>query len=101
MGPAKRRPEQVGIRELRQNLSVYLKHVREEGRAYEVTERGEAVARLTPLPDRPMSTYERMLAEGRIAPAARRWEDLPPPLPALPGKQLSEVLREMRDEETW
>lgn len=101
MSPQKRRPERVGIRELRQNLSVYLKHVREEGRAYEVTERGEAVAHLTPLPDRPMSTYERMLADGRITPATRPWEDLPEPLPALPGKQLSEVLREMRDEEPW
>ena len=38
--------ERVGIRELRQNLSVYVKRVREEGRAYEVTERGEPVARL-------------------------------------------------------
>jgi prevent-host-death family protein len=101
MSPKKREPERVGVRELRQNLSVYLKHVREEGRAYEVTERGEPVARLTPLPDRPISTYERMLAEGRITPPARPWVDLPEPLPPLPGKQLSDVLREMRDEETW
>lgn len=95
------KPERVGIRELRQNLSVYVKRVREEGRAYEVTERGEPVARLTPLEDRPMSTYERMVAEGRITPATRRWEDLPPPLPPLPGKQVSEVLQEMREEERW
>jgi prevent-host-death family protein len=101
MSPQKRRPDRVGVRELRQNLSVYLKHVREEGRAYEVTERGEPVAHLTPLPDRPVSTYERMLAEGRITPAKRPWADLPKPLPRLPGKQLSEVLQEMRDEETW
>ena len=98
---ANKRPERVGVRELRQNLSVYLKHVREEGRAYEVTDRGEPVAHLTPMPDRPTSTYERMLAEGRIAPAKRPWDELPPPLPPLPGKQLSDVLREMRDEETW
>jgi prevent-host-death family protein len=97
----RKRPERVGVRELRQNLSVYLKQVREEGRAYEVTERGEPVARLTPLPDRALSTYERMVAEGRITPARRPWDELPEPLPALPGKQLSEVLREMRDEETW
>jgi prevent-host-death family protein len=91
----------VGVRELRQNLSVYLKHVREEGRAYEVTERGEPVAHLTPMPGRQLSTYERMLAEGRITPAKHRWDELPEPLPPLPGKQLSEILREMRDEETW
>lgn len=101
MTAKKRRPERVGVRELRQNLSVYLKHVREDGRAYEVTERGEPVAHLTPLPDRSVSTYERMVAEGRISPAKRPWDDLPEPLPPLPGKQLSEVLREMRDEETW
>jgi prevent-host-death family protein len=90
----------VGIRELRQNLSVYVKRVREEGRAYEVTERGEPVARLTPLSNRPMSSYERMIAEGRIAPAT---QDLlvVRPLPSKKGKQLSDALREMRAEETW
>jgi prevent-host-death family protein len=93
--------ERVGIRELRQNLSVYVKHVREEGRAYEVTERGEPVARLTPLEDRPTSVIEQMMADGRITPATRRWEDLPPPLPARGGKPLSQVLQEMRDEEPW
>ena len=100
MSSEKRRPERVGVRELRQNLSVYLKHVREEGAEYEVTDRGEPVAHLTPLPDRPMTTYERMLAEGRITPAKGDLLDVTP-LPTLPGKQLSEVLREMRDEEIW
>jgi prevent-host-death family protein len=100
MNSSKPRLDRVGIRELRQNLSVYLKHVREEGRAYEVTERGEPVARLTPLTDRPISIYEQMVADGRITPAKRDLLDIKP-LPALPGKQLSDVLREMRDEETW
>jgi prevent-host-death family protein len=100
MSAGKGRPEQVGVRELRQNLSVYLKRVREDGRAYEVTERGEPVAHLTPLPDRPSSNYERMLAEGHIRPAKRDLLSVKP-LQPLPGKQLSEVLREMRDEETW
>lgn len=88
----------VGIRELRQNLSVYVRRVREEGHAYEVTERGEPVARLTPLQDRPASTYERLVAEGRVTPAKRRIEDLPPPV-RLPGKPLSAILQEMRDED--
>ena len=74
------KPERVGIRELRQNLSVYVRRVREEGRAYEVTERGEPVARLTPLEDRPMSRIEQMIADGRITPATREWKDLPPPI---------------------
>ena len=94
------KPERVGIRELRQNLSVYVKRVREEGRAYEVTERGEPVARLTPLEDRPMSIIERMIAEGRATPPTRAWEDIPPPM-KLPegGRPLSEILQEMRDED--
>lgn len=100
MSTRPRRPERVGIRELRQNLSVYVKRVREEGRAYEVTERGEPVARLTPLSNRSASTYERLVAEGRIAPATRDLLDVKP-LPPLRGKQLSDVLRELREEERW
>lgn len=98
MGASKRKPERVGIRELRQNLSVYVRRVRDEGRAYEVTERGEPVARLTPLEDRPASLIEQMIADGRITPATRSLRDLPPPV-KLPGKPLSEVLQEMRDED--
>lgn len=102
MGEQRRpRPERVGIRELRQNLSVYVRRVREEGRAYEVTERGEPVARLTPLVDRPASLIEQMIADGRITPATTRWEDLPPPVAMPPGQpSLSEILQQMRDEET-
>jgi prevent-host-death family protein len=95
----KPKPERVGIRELRQNLSVYVKHVREEGRAYEVTERGEPVARLTPLQDRPMSTIEMMIANGRITAATRSWEEIPPPVELPVGRRLSEILQELRDEE--
>lgn len=92
--------ERIGIRELRQNLSVYVKRVREEGRAYEVTERGEPVARLTPLEGRQMSGIERMIADGRITPATRTWDQLPPPINLPPGgRPLSEILREMRDED--
>jgi len=101
MNTRKPKPERVGIRQLRQNLSVYVRRVREEGRAYEVTERGEPVARLTPLEDRPMSNIDRMIADGRITPAKRKWGDIPPPLPPLKGKPLSQILQEMRDEEPW
>ena len=97
-----RRPktERVGIRELRQNLSVYVKRVREEGRAYEVTERGEPVARLTPLEDRPTSVYAQMVADGRITPPTREWSELPEPVQLPPGgPTLSEILQQMRDED--
>lgn len=100
MNPPKPRPQRVGIRELRQNLSVYVKRVREEGRAYVVTERGEPVARLTPLEDRPMSIYEQMVADGRITPPTREWGDLPEPVQLPPGgPTLSEILQQMRDED--
>lgn len=99
MSERRPKPERVGIRELRQNLSVYVKRVREEGRNYEVTERGEPVARLTPLQDRPASVYEQMVADGRITPATLRWEDLPPPLPSVPGKSVTQILLDMREEE--
>lgn len=92
------KPDRVGIRALRQNLSVYVRRVREEGRAYEVTERGEPVARLSPLEDRKMSTIERMIADGRITPPTRVWSDLPPPV-KLRGRPLSEILQEMCDED--
>lgn len=99
MSPKPPKPERVGIRQLRQNLSVYVKRVREEGRSYEVTERGEPVARLTPLTDRPGSLIEQMIADGRITPAKGTIADLPAPLPPLSGKPLSKILEEMRDEE--
>jgi prevent-host-death family protein len=100
---ARKRKDQVGVRELRQNLSVYLRRIHEDGTSYEVTDRGEPVARLVPLTDRPASRYEQLLAEGRITPAARAWSELPPPLPfpSRRGRTLSEVLRELRNEETW
>jgi len=91
----------VGVRELRQNLSVYLERVK-EGERLEVTEHGRPVALLVPLPaeDRPLA---RMIAEGRVRPATRELEDVlasHPPRPRLPGERsLVDVLREMRDEE--
>ncbi len=101
MSPKQPKPERVGIRQLRQNLSIYVKRVREEGRSYEVTERGEPVARLTPLANRPTSLIEQMIADGRITPAQRRWGEVPPPMQLPPGgRPLSEILQEMRDEET-
>ena len=100
MNPKAPRSERVGIRELRQNLSVYVRRVREEGRAYEVTERGEPVARLTPLEGAARGRIERMIAEGRITPATRSLADLPPPVALPPGaRPLSEILHEMRDED--
>ncbi|MGH9519338.1 MAG: type II toxin-antitoxin system Phd/YefM family antitoxin [Terriglobales bacterium] len=92
--------KQVGVRELRQNLSVYLARVK-DGERLEVTEHGRPVALLVPLPPAE-ATLERLIAEGL---ATRPKGDLlklgpPPPLP--PGwRPLSEMLQEMRDEERY
>lgn len=62
-------PERVGVRELRQNLSVYLDRVK-EGETLEVTEHGHSVALLTPLPRASLTTLERLIAEGRVTPGS-------------------------------
>lgn len=53
----------VGVRELRQNLSVYLERVA-AGTVFRVTDRGREVALLTPLPAH-ATTAQRLVASGR------------------------------------
>lgn len=89
----------VGVRELRQNLSVYLRRV-EAGETLEVTEHGHPVARLGPLPSRRLSVLERLIAEGRAIPGAGgdlASLGLPPAIGA--GPALSDILGAMRDED--
>jgi prevent-host-death family protein len=93
------RPARVGVRELRQNLSVYLDRVK-AGETLEVTEHGTPVARLTPQLRAPVSVLDQMIADGRAQRAILDHRDLPPP-PKFPGRSLSEVLAEMRDEERY
>lgn len=95
-------PARVGVRELRQNLSVYLDRVK-AGETLEVTEHGQPVAQLGPRPAKPSSIIDQLIAEGRITPAKRSHKDIPPP-PSIPdptGRTLTETLLEMRDEERW
>ena len=89
--------ERVGVRELRQNLSVYLRRVG-AGETLEVTERGHPVARLMPL-EQHMTAYDRLVAEGTITPAAARIDDLPAPVKLKRGEMtISEALEEQRAE---
>lgn len=90
----------VGVRELRQNLSVYLKAVRERGEAYVVTDHGHPVALLTPLPTEPLSVLERLIAEGKASQATGDILDIEPLAP-IKGKQVSQILIEMREEERY
>ena len=66
----------VGVRELRQNLSVYLRKVK-RGQHFEVTDRGRPVALLGPLPDA-KSSLDLLIASGRVVPATRKLSDLEP-----------------------
>ena|SRR5689334_17281873 len=93
---AERAPGHVGVRELRQNLSVYLDRVK-AGESLTVTERGAEVARLVPVPTGG-PTIDRLVAEGRARPALRGPADLRAPQ-ELDGEPLSETLRRLRDEE--
>lgn len=69
--------ERVGIRELRQNLSVYLEQVK-EGVTFEVTDRGTPVAVLAPVGGR-LSRIEMLEAQGRLQRATATLESLPKP----------------------
>jgi prevent-host-death family protein len=72
---------EVGIRELRLNLSRYVARVREGGVEVIVTDRGEPVARLSPIDgadEEVESVYERLVREGLIIPGRRRKAPLPP-----------------------
>jgi prevent-host-death family protein len=85
----------VGIRELRQNLSVYVERVK-AGETLEVTDRGQPVAILAPLPE-PTSTLERLRREGRLRPATGTLDDLPPPL-KVDDPDISARIREALEE---
>ena len=89
----------VGVRELRQNLSVYLDRIK-NGEVLTVTEHGLDVALLRPLPPTP-DLVGRLVAEGRAKHPTRSLHELPRPLPSKLKKPLSEVVVEMRDEERY
>lgn len=93
---AKRIAATVGVRELRQNLSVYLDRVK-KGEALTVTEHGAAVAILRPLPTSP-TVLARLVAEGRATAPARSLRNLPRPLAVRLKKRLTEILDDIRDE---
>ncbi len=88
----------IGIRELRQNASRYLRLVEEFREPIQITDRGRPVALLTPLPTG--SRVDQLAASGRLRRTTRRWADLPPPIEPRPGEKLpSQILEEMRDDE--
>ena len=92
-------PLSIGIRELRQNASRYLRLVEERREQIEITDRGRPVAFLTPIPQT-QSRREQLIASGRLRPGRGSWRDLGPPLEPTSGVPLpSDVLAEMREHE--
>jgi prevent-host-death family protein len=86
----------VGVRELRQNLSIYLDRVK-KGEALTVTEHGAAVAILRPLAPA-SNVLARLVAEGRATPPARSVRALPRPLAVRLEKPLAVILDELRSD---
>lgn len=88
----------VGIRELRQNASRYIRLVK-AGETLEVTERGAPVALLTPLPSgRAKTPREQLIAEGKLIPGTQDWDALPPPTKSPTGLTSEEVLADLRED---
>jgi len=86
----------VGIRELRQNLSVYLRRVR-DGESLEVTDRGSSVALLVPSQDH-ASPLELLARAGRVRLPTRKLKDLATPT-GRASETLSRALEEGRAEQ--
>lgn len=72
------------MREIRQNLSVFLRRVR-QGETFTVTDHGAPVALLTPLPSSSDDPLADLVALGRVLPARGRGGVLPTPVDATPG----------------
>ena len=81
MAAGRRHKGLVGVRELRQNLSVYLDRVK-DGETLRVTEFGRVVALLIPLPAEKLSPLDRMVREGRATAPTGSLRDRPRPKPA-------------------
>ncbi len=87
--------ESVGVRELRQNLSVYLRRVA-SGQSLRVTERGRTVAALVPLRDEE-SIIDRLTKQGRLLPPKGDLLDLGTPS-GRRSTRVSKTLDEIRRE---
>ncbi len=85
--------ETVGVAQLRQNLSKYLRRV-ERGERLVVTDRNRPVAELGPVSRG--GTLDRLIAEGKVIPASRPARDFRPIKLVGAGMTLSEALEEIR-----
>ncbi|HEY7650730.1 MAG TPA: type II toxin-antitoxin system prevent-host-death family antitoxin [Methylomirabilota bacterium] len=87
----------VGVRELRQNLSVYLRRVK-KGETLEVKERGHRVAVLAPAGAR-STALDRLIAAGRATPARGDLLGLGKPIGKRPSRRASRALARLREDD--
>jgi prevent-host-death family protein len=87
--------ERIGVRELRQNASKYLRRV-QAGETIEIADRGRPIARITPIAT---TGWDALVAEGRLRVGEGHLRDLGDPI-ALPSgaKPPSRLVKRMRDE---
>ncbi len=86
----------VGVRELRQNLSVYLRRVK-KGETLDVKERGHPVAVLAPAGAK-STALDRLIAAGRATPATGDLLALGQPPGKRPSRRASRALVKLREE---
>ena len=86
----------LGVRAMRQNLSVYLRRVG-SGETFEVTARGRPVAVLAPIQDE-LTPIERLVASGRASRPEGDLLELCPPPKGGRSRRLSQALQDQRAE---
>ncbi|HEX4491804.1 MAG TPA: type II toxin-antitoxin system prevent-host-death family antitoxin [Acidimicrobiia bacterium] len=82
---------EVGVRELRNNLSRYLDRVR-DGNELVVTDRGRAIARVVPVEGE--RVLDRLIAEGVVTRARQQRKRTPKPINSK--SSVSDLVREQR-----
>lgn len=92
----RRTRDRVGVRELRQNLSVYLRRV-EAGETLEVTQRDRPLAILAPLPEA-STPLGRLVASGRACAPDGDLLEVGWPAGGPVSSRLSEALAQEREE---
>jgi prevent-host-death family protein len=86
----------IGVRELRQQASRYLREV-ERGETIEVTDRGRPVARLVPISAADVTSQ--LVADGRLVPPSLDLLRIRPLRPERGRSLPSKVLERLRSEE--
>lgn len=90
--------EQVGIRELRDNLKDYLERV-ERGESVEITRNGRTIGVIVPKPEEGEDPLARLMAEGKLLPSRSGRDAVRLPRRVRPspgGPSTGEVLDELR-----